>query len=346
MQPYFSIILPVYNVAAYLDRCVQSVLEQDFKDYEIIMVNDGSTDESPRICDRYAQEYACIRVVHKGNGGPDSARNAGLDVAQGRYIWWVDSDDWIEPGALDLLYRASCDDSLDMVKFNYYRVEGARRTEMLSNTEPGLYEGNTGVERLMDWALYSASRFPLSPWGIIYSHELLKRTGVKFISERNVGSEDYLFNLQLLPTVRRVRILGQCLYNYEMHIGSLTQRYKKELPQRYTKLFCQLEESYRRMGILDRYREGISFFYVWHLMRGTCVPHEYYTSEGHTLADGRRNIRSFLRSEVFRRALSHCDRRMLRRKNRKIYWAMKYRLEVILFGIYVVKPGLKKGLRR
>jgi len=345
VQPYFSIILPIYNVAAYLDRCVRSVLEQDFKDYEIILVNDGSTDESPRICERYAREYACVRVVHKENGGLASARNTGLDAALGRYIWWVDSDDWIEPGSLERLYRASCDDSPDMVKFSHYRVEGARRTETLSNAEPGLYEGGAGIERLMDWALYSAGQFSLSAWGVIYRHEFLKRMGAEFVSERIIGSEDYLFNLQLIPQAEKVRVLGQCFYNYEMRMGSLTQRYKKELPQRYTRLFHQMEESYGRMGLLDRYREGISFFYVWHLMRGICVPNEYYVAEGHTLADGRRNIRRFLGSEDFLRALGSCDGHRMVRKNWKLYLALKYKLEIVLFGMYVVKPGLRKGLR-
>lgn len=346
MHPYFSIILPVYNVAAYLDRCIQSVLEQNFKDYEIILVDDGSTDESSGICDQYAKKYDCISVLHKENGGLSSARNAGLKVAQGRYIWWVDSDDWIEPDALDLLYRASCDDSPDMVKFSHYRVEGSRRIEVLSNAEAGLYEKKTGIEKLMDWALFSAGAFSLSAWCAMYSHKFLCRADTVFVSEKTVGSEDYLFNLQLLPRAEKVRVLKQCLYNYEMRIGSLTQRYKKELPQRYTQLFHQIEESYARMGLLSRYQEGISFFYIWHLMRGTCVPNEYYVSNGHTLAEGRKNIRNFLRSEEFRRALKQCDEKKLAQKNWKIYLALKNRLEIIFFGMYVMKPELKKGLRR
>ena len=216
----------------------------------------------------------------------------------------------------------------------------------MSNAEPGVYEDDIRIDRLMNWALYSAGVFSLSACMNIYLTDFLRRTRVEFLSERIIGSEDYLFNLQLLAQVKKVRVIKQFLYNYEMRIGSLSQRYKKDLPQRYTRLFCQLEESYRSVGILDRYREGISFFYVWHLMRGTCILNEYYVSEGHTLADGRRNIRQFLRSEVFRRALNQCDEHMLRRKNRKIYWALKYRMEVILFIVYVVKPVLKKGLRR
>ena len=93
-MPYFSLILPIYNVAHYLRRCIDSVLNEKFGDYEIILVDDGSTDESLNICNQYAGQYKKIKVVHKINGGLSSARNAGLSEATGKYIFWIVSDDW------------------------------------------------------------------------------------------------------------------------------------------------------------------------------------------------------------------------------------------------------------
>ena len=95
--PLLSIIVPVYNVAAYLPRCVDSILAQSYKNLEIFLVDDGSADDSGRICDAYAEKDHRIRVIHKENGGLSSARNAALAVASGAYIGFVDSDDWIEP---------------------------------------------------------------------------------------------------------------------------------------------------------------------------------------------------------------------------------------------------------
>ena len=92
-----SVIVPVYNVAAYLPRCIDSILSQTWKDMEILLVDDGSTDESGRICDQYAEKDSRVRVIHKENGGLSSARNVGLDIAEGEYVAFVDSDDWIEP---------------------------------------------------------------------------------------------------------------------------------------------------------------------------------------------------------------------------------------------------------
>ena len=118
--PFFSIILPIYNVEKYLDRCVESVVNQDFDDYEMILVDDGSTDNCPKICDNYAEKYPFVKVVHKRNGGLSSARNAGLEVASGKYVFWIDSDDWIQPNTFKTIYNALLKNSVDVLKINFY----------------------------------------------------------------------------------------------------------------------------------------------------------------------------------------------------------------------------------
>ena len=100
-QTTVTVIVPVYNVQNYLEKCVRSILAQTFSDFELILVDDGSTDESPRICDQFAQADSRITVIHKQNGGLSSARNAALDIAQGKYIAFIDSDDYVEPRLLE-----------------------------------------------------------------------------------------------------------------------------------------------------------------------------------------------------------------------------------------------------
>ena len=118
-MPYFSIILPIYNVERYLEECIRSILNQGYQNYELILVDDGSTDNCPAICDAYAAQFDQIRVLHKRNGGLSSARNVGTEEARGMYIWWVDSDDRIEPGALEILYGVTSREEPDIVKFNF-----------------------------------------------------------------------------------------------------------------------------------------------------------------------------------------------------------------------------------
>lgn len=113
MNPKISIIVPIYNVEKYLQKCVDSILCQTYKNLEIILVNDGSPDNCPAICDEYAKKDKRIKVIHKQNGGVSSARNAGLDVATGKYVQFVDSDDWVEPEysktMINLIEENNCD---------------------------------------------------------------------------------------------------------------------------------------------------------------------------------------------------------------------------------------------
>ena len=105
MRELISIIVPVYNVEKYLARCLESILEQTYKDLEVILVDDGSTDASPQICDQYAEKDKRIRVVHKKNGGLSDARNYGMRIMRGNYVVFIDSDDLIHKQAVELLYQ-------------------------------------------------------------------------------------------------------------------------------------------------------------------------------------------------------------------------------------------------
>ena len=117
-----SVVIPIYNVAQYLSQCVDSVLSQSYQDLEIILVDDGSTDECPKICDDYQQKDARIRVIHKENGGLSDARNAGMKKATGEWTLFVDSDDWIDQEAIAKLYQFAIENRCDIVQGNVYYV--------------------------------------------------------------------------------------------------------------------------------------------------------------------------------------------------------------------------------
>lgn len=340
MQPFFSVIVPVYNVQAYLERCVRSVMEQSFTDYEMILVDDGSTDSSGELCDKLAEAYSCIRVIHKENGGLASARNAGMEDAQGQYIWFVDSDDWVETNALQRLYETASEQKTDMVKFNYIRVE-EESTPMICNVKPDVYRGDK-LSVLRNTAFYSAGKYVLSACTHIYRRDFLMQHGVRFVSERIVGSEDYLFNLETLVLADSVCVIADTLYYYEQRMGSLTQRYKESLPQRYEQLYTSLRESYDRLGVLDVYESQISAFYIWHLLRGTCIPNEYYAAQGHTIREGRRNIAAFLGGVSFQKAFRCLKMKDFSAKNRMLLLAMRMKAEPLFYWLYVKKPGFKK----
>ena len=118
-----SIIVPIYNVEPYLRKCIDSILTQTFTDFECILVDDGSPDNCPAICDEYAKKDSRIRVIHKENGGLSDARNAGLDIAQGEYIGFVDSDDWIHPQMYELVYKCAISTNADIAQCGYSKIK-------------------------------------------------------------------------------------------------------------------------------------------------------------------------------------------------------------------------------
>lgn len=332
-MPFFTLILPCYKVAAYVERCVRSILTQDYTDYEIILVDDGSPDETPALCDRLAAEHSCIRVIHKENGGLSSARNAGMEVARGHYIWFIDSDDWIEPGALTLLHRACSDGEPEMVKFSHIRVTD-KSERALHNAPAGRYTGEERCNMLLHKALCETSRYCLSVWSHAYRRDFLENNQLTFVSERLVGSEDYLFNLQALFCVKHVYVLSDALYCYEMRMGSLSQTYKADLPMRYTELQRRLVESASRH---DRklWLPKIDLFYVAHLILGVCFTYEYNTMTlTHTKKHARQNVRRILRMDEVQEALKRADWTVLPWKKQLRLLAMRLRLESLFHYLY------------
>ena len=124
MKPLLTVVIPVYNVEKYLKRCIESILIQEWKNYDILLVDDGSTDNSPQICDDYAKAYEFISVIHKKNGGLSAARNTGISHAEGEYVYFPDSDDWIEPDTFMALAEVVESQKFDIISFNREFVKG------------------------------------------------------------------------------------------------------------------------------------------------------------------------------------------------------------------------------
>ena len=343
MQPYFSLILPVYNVAQYLDECVQSILRQDFKDYEVILVDDGSTDESSAMCDEYQAAHADIRVLHKANGGLSSARNAGLELARGKYIWWIDSDDYIEDGALSCLHEACEKNRPDIVKMNYSCVSDMK-VRRISNLAPGLYNQAEVRSAVLEKAMCTAGRFTLSAWSHVYRRAFLIEHKLLFVSERIVGSEDYLFNLCALLRAESVAALEQSLYVYRRREQSLSNCYRRNLPEQYHVLYQQLRAYYQDAGLLGEYEKHLCYFYVWHLLRGTCLLNEYVADTQSDMKKRRERVQAFLRNPDAKEAAKRCRDMPGGIRKRVMMWAMSCAHEPTIYWICCIWPKVKRRL--
>ena len=147
--PLISIIVPVYNVKNYLEKCLQSICGQTYKNLEIILIDDGSSDGSGELCDLFAQRDGRIRVFHQANAGQSAARNRGLAVAQGEFLGFVDSDDWIESDMYEFLYRLLKENEADISICSHYRDKGKKSVAKYSSGEQFVFTRDEGIRALV-----------------------------------------------------------------------------------------------------------------------------------------------------------------------------------------------------
>lgn len=227
-----SVVVPVYNVKKYLERCIQSILRQEYQDYEIILVDDGSTDESGIMCDNYASKYDCVTVIHKKNEGLGYARNTGIDHAAGKYVTFIDSDDYVEKDFFkELVDNARCKKA-DTVIAGYSRNQNGKITEINNPIKGCTYSGNeikTNVLVKMLGPNEDASDvLNMAAWRVLYSMDIIKKNNLRFPSEREFISEDIIFNIRYYQFANFVSGVSNCGYIYCMNPGSLTERYNQE----------------------------------------------------------------------------------------------------------------------
>lgn len=217
MAPELSIIVPVYNVEHYLPQCIESILNQTFTDFELILIDDGSPDRCPQICDKYAQKDRRIVVIHQENAGVSAARNAGVKIAKGKYIGFVDSDDWIEAEMYENMMQVAIQDSLDVV------VCGVRKEgDSLPNLNPNISQQNTTYcsnEDLL-YDLFSRPSHNLGViWNKIFNRQLV--IGTPFLETLRVW-EDLVFLVRIYIGNVTCAVIPKTYYHYRIRSDSAT----------------------------------------------------------------------------------------------------------------------------
>lgn len=207
-----SIIIPIFNSENFLSDCIESLIHQSYKNIEIILIDDGSTDSSPFICDNFARIDSRIKVIHKSNGGQSSARNAGLQIATGSYVAFVDSDDWVDPDFCHILKDIIGDTDLAIC---------AHRLVTKRETKPIQEDCADKIIKIDEDELWQEvfGRLNNAVWNKLYRRELLD--GIRFPLQMYHG-EDLLFNLEYITKCKVAVISNQPLYNYYKHTGSVT----------------------------------------------------------------------------------------------------------------------------
>lgn len=235
--PCVSVIIPVYKVEEYLERCIESVLGQTLDDLEIILVDDGSPDNCPRICDQYAEKDRRVSVIHKKNGGLASARNAGMKNASGEYIFFLDSDDWLELDGLQYLYELGQKYQVDFVRYRAIRTgwPGMEENapcivEDIREMEGGIYNKNRILQEIYP-RLLATSQLTFGPivgvWGSLYKREFLKKNQLLFYEDIKF-SEDLIFSSKVVLAAESFYYADQpAVYHYFYNKKSISKSFRE-----------------------------------------------------------------------------------------------------------------------
>ena len=251
-SPKISIIVPIYKIERYLHQCIDSILEQTFTDFELLLIDDGSQDRCPAICDEYAEKDERIRVFHKPNGGLTSARNCGLDNAKGEWIMHIDGDDWIEPTYIEELYNAAIKNDADIAICGFRFV--FEECRYLEEYHPTIWDNNKSASLNR----YIASKWTTA-WGSIHKSSLYKDNGVR--SPNNITfCEDFHLMVRLCHFAKKVVSIDRPLLNYRQQPSSIVHSTSFEKIQRdELTTYTEIIEFFRNQGVFNIYSKSISW---------------------------------------------------------------------------------------
>ena len=258
-RPFISIVMPVYNVEKHLKKAVESVLNQELQDFEIILVDDCSPDTCPQLCDELAEKEERIKVIHhEQNQGLSMARNTGMSHASGKYIWFMDSDDYVEPGLFTAVKDAVQKNPAEITVFglteDYYDARDNLNHSKVIQPEQKYFTDRIALRKyvieLEKQTLYGYA------WNKIYDLDYLKKTGLQF--EKITLIEDILFNVKYCMDIDRMNVLSFCGYHYNKRMdSSLTSKFVPEYYKLHKKRIDLLYKQYQYWNMCSDDVKGI-----------------------------------------------------------------------------------------
>lgn len=268
MMKKYSIILPVYNAESTLHRCIESIIKQPCTDYELLLINDGSTDGSDAICREYANTYSCVRYFVKENGGVSSARNLGLEQAEGEYILFVDSDDYVSENYFSVISDALDNNVVDLLMFGYCSFGSISAEwdtgEFNENTEVGIA---IRVSSAMQQYLFS------SLWSKAFKRHIIEQYNMCFANDLAIG-EDQAFIFTYAMHIRSIGSIGNRLYNVDVSDrNSLSRKARPYLTEQLMEVNRRMYAAYRdaeHSPEAARYYETALSWMTYHSVYSSC----------------------------------------------------------------------------
>jgi len=346
MCPKVSTIVSIYNIENYVEKCIDSLIGQTLKEIEIILVDDGSSDECTNIMQNYALQYPNIIAIHKENGGLSSARNAGLAVASGEYCIFLDGDDWIADDMLNKLYQSAKSKDSDMVMCSYYRV-----IDKEIHISQEVYQKVFAINEYRDhdqiikeflYQLVGANptgqcdvTLNMCVWRNLYRTRLIREHNVIFESERQYISEDIIFHLDLFPYINSVTTVPKPLYYYRFNQNSLTKRYH---PDRFDKECYLYQAIQQRIPVITDDKELVLRANRSFIGRArSCITAEVNDNKKQNMFLRLKNIQRIVNNENLKGVLKKYPIKELPFLLRVVTWLMKMRCSLLLYMIFGIK---------
>ena len=339
-MPKVSIIVPVYNAEKYLQECVESVLCQTLSDIELILVDDGSTDSSPALCDQYAVQDYRVKVIHKPNGRAASARNAGLRAASGEYVAFVDADDWISPD----MYEKMLQTNADVTLCDYVRFQGEKQFPFTQpNVAAGFYNKAQIREIIYPHLVMDGIEYPItiSNWALLIRREVIVKNRLSYREDIRI-SEDAPFGSEVLYCADSFAYLkGDQLYHYRMTEGSASRTYQPWWWDSSLKINEETENFFTKCADYDFTQQIKSN--MFYLARAEI----YYIlcNSALTRRDQNRKVKAVMDHPRVVRMMKEFDVSPYPIQFKMLYWSIRYR-SVALRRLVSVVSDLRSGVRK
>lgn len=340
-----SVVLPIYNVEPYLRKCMDSLLGQTLKEIQIIAVDDGSPDNSASIIDEYAERDSRVYPIHKKNGGVSAARNDGLAVASGKYIFFCDSDDWLDRRALEILYDKAERENADVVIGDFAQSDEVNHLprKMFSNefstSDPHVLDIIQKMVMPKGYTKLSSSVFSggyclAAPWHHLIRHELIAENHLTYNLNVRGMFDDGLFMLEVFEHTKTVAYVSEITYYYRVVPGSITNRYNPKILDTYQLVYREIDSFINRYNKNEEFRKAYALRVFAYLNKAVSV---YFLRTENKKSDGEKykELLNLIRSEPYATAIKSVNINhfgtvnskvlviLLRLHLYKVYWLIK-----------------------
>lgn len=340
-----TIVVPIYNTEKYLDRCVGSIVNQTYRNLENLLIDDGSTDSCPRMCDAWAEKDSRIRVFHKENEGQGLSRNVGIAHATGEYIYFIDSDDYIHPETIEKAYSCAAQNQAEVVIFGFSAVDAAGRVHSpFAPQGKPVYRGTEVQEEFLPELIApdpkgdGKRKLYIGMWLVLVSCDVIRRANWRFVSERVIISEDTYSMIALMRHVGSVAILPEPLYYYCANPKSFSRSYT---PGRYARVrhwHAECLELCTRLGYEDEIKHRIASYFLGL----TIATLKQEMAEKRSLWKRMAAVREIMMDAVLQEVLERGKEDHVNWKQKILFWSMRNKRTAMCCALLWLQNVVKK----